>query len=56
MSVVYTPAGEHFSFVPLEAMAATTPVVALDDAGPKESVRHDIGRTGGGENIRSNEK
>lgn len=37
-AVLYTPAGEHFGIVPLEAMAAGTPVVAVDDAGPRESV------------------
>lgn len=42
--VLYTPAGEHFGIVPLEAMAAGTPVVAVDDAGPRESIVH--GETG----------
>jgi len=38
--VVYTPANEHFGFVPLEAMAAGRPVVAVDSGGPLETVRH----------------
>ena len=40
--VAYTPAGEHFGIVPLEAMAAGTPVVAVDDAGPRETVRSGV--------------
>src|SRR5262245_2577718 len=39
--VVYTPANEHFGFVPLEAMAAGRPVVAVDSGGPLETVRHE---------------
>jgi alpha-1,3/alpha-1,6-mannosyltransferase len=39
--VVYTPANEHFGFVPLEAMAAGRPVVAVDSGGPRETVRHE---------------
>ena len=42
--VVYTPAREHFGYVPVEAMAAGRPVVAVDAGGPAETVRH--GATG----------
>lgn len=37
--VVYTPSNEHFGIVPLEAMYAGTSVVAVDNGGPKESIR-----------------
>ena len=43
-AVVYTPEGEHFGIVPLEAMACSRPVIAVDSAGPKETVVN--GRTG----------
>jgi alpha-1,3/alpha-1,6-mannosyltransferase len=39
--VVYTPDNEHFGFVPVEAMAAGRPVVAVDSGGPRETVRHE---------------
>lgn len=42
--VVYTPVGEHFGFVPLEAMASGRPVIAVDGGGVRETVRH--GETG----------
>jgi alpha-1,3/alpha-1,6-mannosyltransferase len=42
--VVYTPKNEHFGIVPLEAMAAARPVVAVDSGGPRETILH--GRTG----------
>jgi alpha-1,3/alpha-1,6-mannosyltransferase len=42
--VVYTPAAEHFGYVPLEAMAAARPVVAVNHGGPAETVVHN--RTG----------
>ena len=37
-AVLYTPAQEHFGYVPLEAMAAGRPVVAVDAGGPTETV------------------
>lgn len=43
-AVVYTPSYEHFGIVPLEAMAAARPVVAVGLGGPCESVVH--GQTG----------
>jgi alpha-1,3/alpha-1,6-mannosyltransferase len=43
-AVVYTPVGEHFGIVPLEAMAAWRPVLAVNQAGPTETVLH--GETG----------
>jgi glycosyltransferase involved in cell wall biosynthesis len=38
LCVVYTPHLEHFGIVPLETMAAGTPVVAVNSGGPKETV------------------
>ena len=42
--VVYTPDAEHFGIVPLEAMAAGRPVIAVNHGGPLETVV--VGRTG----------
>lgn len=36
--VVYTPGHEHFGYVPVEAMAAGRPVVAVHNGGPAESI------------------
>lgn len=36
--LVYTPAGEHFGIVPLEAGVAGLPVIAQDNGGPLETV------------------
>jgi len=36
--VVYTPVREHFGYVPIEAMAAGRPVLAVHHAGPTETV------------------
>jgi alpha-1,3/alpha-1,6-mannosyltransferase len=40
--VLYTPPGEHFGIVPIEAMAACKPVIACDTGGPKESIVHGV--------------
>jgi len=42
--LIYTPAGEHFGIVPLEAMFCNTPVIAVNSGGPTETVLH--GKTG----------
>jgi alpha-1,3/alpha-1,6-mannosyltransferase len=42
--VLYTPRAEHFGLVPLEAMAAARPVIAVDRGGPAETIVH--GETG----------
>lgn len=42
--LLYTPANEHFGIVPLEAMLARTPVLAVNSGGPLETVVE--GRTG----------
>jgi glycosyltransferase involved in cell wall biosynthesis len=42
--LLYTPSGEHFGFVPVEAMAAGRPVIAVNDGGPAETIVH--ARTG----------
>lgn len=44
IGVLYTPEGEHFGIVPLEAMASGTPVIACNSGGPLESVVQ--GKTG----------
>jgi alpha-1,3/alpha-1,6-mannosyltransferase len=36
--VLYTPQGEHFGLVPLEAMASARPVIAVNDGGPLETI------------------
>jgi alpha-1,3/alpha-1,6-mannosyltransferase len=36
--VVYTPPAEHFGIVPLEAMAAARPVIAVNHGGPTETI------------------
>jgi len=43
-ALVYTPEGEHFGIVPIEAMCSQRPVIAVDSGGPRESVQH--GETG----------
>jgi alpha-1,3/alpha-1,6-mannosyltransferase len=42
--VVYTPPAEHFGLVPVEAMAAARPVIAVNRGGPTETIVH--GQTG----------
>ena len=36
--LLYTPSNEHFGIVPLEAMLACTPVLAVNSGGPLETV------------------
>lgn len=38
LAVVYTPHKEHFGIVPLEAMYAGTPVLAVQSGGPMETI------------------
>lgn len=38
LGVVYTPNKEHFGIVPLEAMYAGTPVLAVNSGGPMETI------------------
>lgn len=38
LAVLYTPANEHFGIVPLEAMHAQRPVIAVNSGGPTESI------------------
>jgi alpha-1,3/alpha-1,6-mannosyltransferase len=40
--LVYTPSGEHFGIVPLEAMYAGVPVIAVNHGGPTETVVHGV--------------
>jgi alpha-1,3/alpha-1,6-mannosyltransferase len=40
--VVYTPSGEHFGYVPIEAMASARPVIAVADGGPAETVEDGV--------------
>ena len=42
--VIYTPLAEPFGLVPLEAMAAARPVIAVNRGGPTETIVH--GQTG----------
>ena len=37
-ALLYTPTNEHFGIVPLEAMSAGCPVIAVDSGGPTETV------------------
>lgn len=37
-ALVYTPSGEHFGIVPIEAMYCGVPVVAVNNGGPTETV------------------
>lgn len=41
-AVLYTPDREHFGLVPIEAMAAARPVVAVDSGGPRETIQHGV--------------
>lgn len=40
-ALLYTPDREHFGIVPLEAMRAECPVIAVNSGGPLETVLHD---------------
>lgn len=42
LCIVYTPHLEHFGIVPLEAMYAGRPVVAVNSGGPKETIVHNV--------------
>ncbi|XP_051116506.1 uncharacterized protein LOC127241481 [Andrographis paniculata] len=44
LCVLYTPKDEHFGIVPLEAMAASKPVIACNSGGPVETIKD--GETG----------
>jgi alpha-1,3/alpha-1,6-mannosyltransferase len=37
-ALIYTPSNEHFGIVPLEAMYCKTPVIAVNNGGPLETV------------------
>lgn len=39
--LIYTPSNEHFGIVPLEAMYARLPVIAVNSGGPLETVIHE---------------
>jgi len=36
--IIYTPTGEHFGIVPVEAMFLYTPVLAVNNGGPTETI------------------
>jgi alpha-1,3/alpha-1,6-mannosyltransferase len=40
--VLYTPSNEHFGITPVEAMYARAPVIAANNGGPVETVRHGV--------------
>jgi len=41
LCLLYTPVREHFGIVPLEAMGLGTPVIAVNNGGPTETIVHD---------------
>jgi len=43
-AVLYTPLNEDYGLVPLEAMASSKPILAVNEGGPKETVEN--GKTG----------
>jgi glycosyltransferase involved in cell wall biosynthesis len=43
-AVLYTPVNEDYGLVPLEAMASSKPVIAVNEGGPKETIED--GKTG----------
>ncbi|KAJ1658203.1 Alpha-1,3-mannosyltransferase-like protein [Dispira simplex] len=42
LCLLYTPSFEHFGIVPVEAMYARLPVIAVNSGGPKETVVHEV--------------
>lgn len=40
--LIYTPINEHFGIVPIEAMAASKPVIACNSGGPCETVEDNV--------------
>jgi len=40
--MLYTPPVEHFGIVPCESMAVGVPVIAVDFAGPRETVKEGV--------------
>ena len=40
--LLYTPSNEHFGIVPVEAMYAHLPVVAVESGGPTETIVHGV--------------
>jgi alpha-1,3/alpha-1,6-mannosyltransferase len=42
LSILYTPANEHFGIVPIEAMFNQRIVIAVNSGGPLESIEHGI--------------
>lgn len=40
-ALLYTPENEHFGIVPLEAMRSGTPVIAVNNGGPVETIIHE---------------
>lgn len=41
-AIIYTPDNEHFGIVPLEAMYARRPVIAVNSGGPRETIEHGV--------------
>ena len=41
-AVLYTPSMEHFGIVPVETMYLKTPVIAINNGGPMESVENNV--------------
>ena len=42
--MLYTPTMEHFGIVPIEAMSLGVPVIAINNGGPRETIKN--GETG----------
>lgn len=42
LAIVYTPSNEHFGIVPVEAMYARKPVIAVNNGGPLESIKDQV--------------